>query len=114
MIRRPPRSTLFPYTTLFRSLEHLEKRLRRQVFGVVPVAHAQVQIAVDAVEMHQVEGFERLSIASLREIDQPTEIGRGRGDSRGHLPPLPGRADLRTFPYEGVKPTRASLVKRLT
>src|SRR2546430_12781311 len=27
MIRRPPRSTLFPYTTLFRS----ENRLRRQV-----------------------------------------------------------------------------------
>src|SRR2546429_4835882 len=23
MIRRPPRSTLFPYTTLFRSFEHL-------------------------------------------------------------------------------------------
>src|SRR3712207_7989656 len=27
MIRRPPRSTLFPYTTLFRSLEHLEHDL---------------------------------------------------------------------------------------
>src|SRR2546422_6701145 len=26
MIRRPPRSTLFPYTTLFRSLRYLEKR----------------------------------------------------------------------------------------
>src|SRR5689334_25256058 len=25
MIRRPPRSTLFPYTTLFRSLEEAEK-----------------------------------------------------------------------------------------
>src|SRR2546430_13131392 len=25
MIRRPPRSTLFPYTTLFRSAEQLEK-----------------------------------------------------------------------------------------
>src|SRR2546425_9201885 len=25
MIRRPPRSTLFPYTTLFRSLESLSK-----------------------------------------------------------------------------------------
>src|SRR2546422_7115000 len=25
MIRRPPRSTLFPYTTLFRSLPHLKK-----------------------------------------------------------------------------------------
>src|SRR2546426_1969606 len=27
MIRRPPRSTLFPYTTLFRSAEDLEQRL---------------------------------------------------------------------------------------
>src|SRR2546428_2029765 len=25
MIRRPPRSTLFPYTTLFRSLDHLHR-----------------------------------------------------------------------------------------
>src|SRR5690554_7751902 len=34
MIRRPPRSTLFPYTTLFRSkipMEHAEK------FGALPV-----------------------------------------------------------------------------
>src|SRR3712207_9588935 len=28
MIRRPPRSTLFPYTTLFRSLEYLQMCLR--------------------------------------------------------------------------------------
>src|SRR3989442_3755613 len=27
MIRRPPRSTLFPYTTLFRSVEAREKKL---------------------------------------------------------------------------------------
>src|SRR2546426_1486162 len=27
MIRRPPRSTLFPYTTLFRSIEPLRERL---------------------------------------------------------------------------------------
>src|SRR2546430_7465640 len=27
MIRRPPRSTLFPYTTLFRSLRELEETL---------------------------------------------------------------------------------------
>src|SRR5258705_4884871 len=26
MIRRPPRSTLFPYTTLFRSLQHAQHR----------------------------------------------------------------------------------------
>src|SRR2546430_8921980 len=28
MIRRPPRSTLFPYTTLFRSLKHLAGRIQ--------------------------------------------------------------------------------------
>src|SRR3712207_7260097 len=32
MIRRPPRSTLFPYTTLFRSLR-LEDRLGHEVLG---------------------------------------------------------------------------------
>src|SRR5574337_1607048 len=35
MIRRPPRSTLFPYTTLFRS---------RQVFGFVNVALQRFQV----------------------------------------------------------------------
>src|SRR2546423_7269725 len=37
MIRRPPRSTLFPYTTLFRSLEHLARGallLARKPLGV--------------------------------------------------------------------------------
>src|SRR2546422_5263349 len=42
MIRRPPRSTLFPYTTLFRSLE-LESALRIgiQVTDALAVAHAR-------------------------------------------------------------------------
>src|SRR2546425_6174362 len=30
MIRRPPRSTLFPYTTLFRSGEELRRPIERQ------------------------------------------------------------------------------------
>src|SRR3712207_7361293 len=30
MIRRPPRSTLFPYTTLFRSLETFRRELRSE------------------------------------------------------------------------------------
>src|SRR2546430_4238351 len=34
MIRRPPRSTLFPYTTLFRSLGSA-KRIAKQTVGVV-------------------------------------------------------------------------------
>src|SRR5687767_10283485 len=30
MLRRPPRSTLFPYTTLFRSLDPIELRIRNE------------------------------------------------------------------------------------
>src|SRR2546422_5228625 len=30
MIRRPPRSTLFPYTTLFRSVKHPDEAKRRR------------------------------------------------------------------------------------
>src|SRR3712207_7059492 len=32
MIRRPPRSTLFPYTTLFRSADQVEARPREGMF----------------------------------------------------------------------------------
>src|SRR2546430_8688986 len=41
MIRRPPRSTLFPYTTLFRSGAELPQRLRNRyrAFGVLEVLH---------------------------------------------------------------------------
>src|SRR2546422_7560892 len=38
MIRRPPRSTLFPYTTLFRS-RRLDERLE---FGACVAVHAEV------------------------------------------------------------------------
>src|SRR2546427_8590944 len=36
MIRRPPRSTLFPYTTLFRSLAEISEAVR-EIKGAVPV-----------------------------------------------------------------------------
>src|SRR5256885_10467044 len=38
MIRRPPRSTLFPYTTLFRS-DSVETRGREPVFGQRYLTH---------------------------------------------------------------------------
>src|SRR3712207_7352461 len=34
MIRRPPRSTLFPYTTLFRSAEGVRRRGRLRAVGL--------------------------------------------------------------------------------
>src|SRR3712207_8037677 len=33
MIRRPPRSTLFPYTTLFRSQDAIRARLRQKIIA---------------------------------------------------------------------------------
>src|SRR3712207_7996979 len=59
MIRRPPRSTLFPYTTLFRSLlrpevERLEVAARAEVpdVQVVPVLARQQQLGVDPALDH--------------------------------------------------------------
>src|SRR3712207_7263025 len=50
MIRRPPRSTLFPYTTLFRSDAHAI-----DVVGGRPRARRPQCVAVDlAVEVHRV------------------------------------------------------------
>src|SRR5438034_3437359 len=42
MIRRPPRSTLFPYTTLFRSSEHCSYKHSRPVLKTFPTTGAQV------------------------------------------------------------------------
>src|SRR3989442_9476795 len=42
MIRRPPRSTLFPYTTLFRSPGSASVRLDRGAPGKFPSAWARV------------------------------------------------------------------------
>src|SRR5256885_13202727 len=43
MIRRPPRSTLFPYTTLFRSVERGNQRA--QLAGLVVGVHDETHVA---------------------------------------------------------------------
>src|SRR2546422_8487611 len=45
MIRRPPRSTLFPYTTLFRSLDAVTERTRKNLFCRVEIAGLQCRYA---------------------------------------------------------------------
>src|SRR5687768_18558858 len=44
MIRRPPRSTLFPYTTLFRSLQRETEHTVQQFFGEAEIADSQLQM----------------------------------------------------------------------
>src|SRR3712207_8279883 len=41
MIRRPPRSTLFPYTTLFRSVVDARTLAGDAAFGTTATAHAE-------------------------------------------------------------------------
>src|SRR2546425_9272229 len=48
MIRRPPRSTLFPYTTLFRSRAVF--RMRVVVVKARPVAQHQVALDLDVAQ----------------------------------------------------------------
>src|SRR3712207_8070819 len=54
MIRRPPRSTRFPYTTLFRSLEAMRTVVRRH-----PDARLLVAGRGDADQLHRLVGEER-------------------------------------------------------
>src|SRR3712207_8826757 len=46
MIRRPPRSTLFPYTTLFRSLSEAGVQVIRRAHAVQPVAALQSEYSL--------------------------------------------------------------------
>src|SRR2546430_8229678 len=51
MIRRPPRSTLFPYTTLFRSLSDTEmERMREQLNGILGYIDKLKELDVSGVE----------------------------------------------------------------
>src|SRR3989304_8384185 len=51
MIRRPPRSTLFPYTTLFRSLYRSIKQDIPEEDYIVPIGKAQVRTKGDKVSI---------------------------------------------------------------
>src|SRR3712207_8137328 len=57
MIRRPPRSTLFPYTTLFRSAQALISYAKRKGSTIILVGHVTKdgQIAGPKVVEHMVD-----------------------------------------------------------
>src|SRR3989454_2115327 len=59
MIRRPPRSTLFPYTTLFRSLADRRDE-RFAALAVEPFGHVENEIGAseDEVLRKELVGFE--------------------------------------------------------
>src|SRR2546422_7579605 len=64
MIRRPPRSTLFPYTTLFRSRRHVHKPPHdREVLALLP---DQVLQLTDA------QGGEKLAVSRQDRSEEHT------------------------------------------
>src|SRR3712207_9104232 len=113
MIRRPPRSTLFPYTTLFRSLvaelvrsgdltrdqaaEHPQKNLITRALG------AEEEVDVDTAVL-PVEAGDRILLCSLRLSDMVPEgriseiLADSFGDPDAPARPLlpPGPAARRT------------------
>src|SRR2546430_15954743 len=50
MIRRPPRSTLFPYTTLFRSVHHSQLIMALRLWTAVPHRPLHHRICSDPTE----------------------------------------------------------------
>src|SRR2546429_7104798 len=78
MIRRPPRSTLFPYTTLFRSLQPLGIRLDCQTFDPT----------LSAVDQRKHVGSDRRReklLARNAQIDGRSEEHTSELQSRLHL-----------------------------
>src|SRR2546426_9336983 len=57
MIRRPPRSTLFPYTTLFRSVRQLERLFQ----GDLALLHQLEQARVEALQAGEARSEEHTS-----------------------------------------------------
>src|SRR2546430_13967757 len=79
MIRRPPRSTLFPYTTLFRSRPHEGPGEWPLDDGCRPATHP---VTLLAVEVPQVEGRARCDAG----LEARAEARHAERNLRGDLP----------------------------
>src|SRR2546422_4541432 len=68
MIRRPPRSTLFPYTTLFRSHYLLTQILRHQMHfqGVVISDYQDVQADRKSTRLNSSHGYISYAVFCLK------------------------------------------------
>src|SRR3989442_8398564 len=85
MIRRPPRSTLFPYTTLFRSPElGFEPPGEGQV-DVLLVHHQTVQLHHRHVRRHRVEAVAMVELDRLVVYQKRSEEHTSELQSRPHL-----------------------------
>src|SRR5256885_13176228 len=66
MIRRPPRSTLFPYTTLFRSVK---TEVTRVLMTVQVQSREQVEQATEALEQRSAHSLEHMTYGAPSDGD---------------------------------------------
>src|SRR3989442_15517007 len=85
MIRRPPRSTLFPYTTLFRSHELDAVFLQDREHRDRPLPRPPgVRVHADRLVRGVADGAEDLLVPLRAELDLEDGVGRGLGDLLAH------------------------------
>src|SRR2546423_11720267 len=101
MIRRPPRSTLFPYTTLFRS-ERWARHVEPQVH---PLHQAVGQMHVVRSEEHtsELQSLAYLVCRLLLEKKKHTRQPRPTQAPRPEQVPAPTGPTLLTPPYRAVR-----------
>src|SRR5438034_3204704 len=79
MIRRPPRSTLFPYTTLFRS----QRMSRKDALRAVRLERGSLEVAKERSEEHTSE-LQSHSDLVCRLLLEKKKEGRINGGVAGH------------------------------
>src|SRR3712207_8025206 len=83
MIRRPPRSTLFPYTTLFRSVGVVPTRSTVQGLAAIAVADPTRRFGDDVIAMAEAAAATRWAEVTVAEQQALTSAGRcQRGEDR--------------------------------
>src|SRR2546430_10297512 len=93
MIRRPPRSTLFPYTTLFRSRENAQCRARVPALPEMLRAHAQAHPRADLVARDR-RGDELLAAEVAAQLGEREERRQDDGRSEEHTSELQSQSNL--------------------
>src|SRR2546422_7788066 len=96
MIRRPPRSTLFPYTTLFRSLRDREPRVRvrdeRRVRDLAHLADDDNRPVTKRSEEHTSELQSRLHLVCRLLLEKKKVFRTSRPSSTNLMRIVQGRS----------------------
>src|SRR3712207_9147469 len=102
MIRRPPRSTLFPYTTLFRSynpVHHKKEKQSSLTMSQYKLAENDENLAIQSVPT--------IKVSEAKELNLLNEIINETGDDRNNI--LSNRSEEHTSELQ----SRQYLVCRL-